>query len=172
MPLRRVTSTRSVRQLAVSIHHRRALYRFPRPVGAQIERLQASRTRRHRERTHDTTHKLDARKPFTDPDVPEYRNPSARGASPSAEFVPPQVADRDSRRRLPSVVAQVRDEGTTSLRDELEKRPEPELSCPECPTDEVVVGQKSADGAKIQRWFECREYGYGSRSEIVYGPER
>jgi DNA-directed RNA polymerase subunit M/transcription elongation factor TFIIS len=60
----------------------------------------------------------------------------------------------------------------TSLRDELEKRPEPALRCPECPNDEVVVGQKSTDGAKIQRWFECRECGYESRSAIVYGPER
>jgi DNA-directed RNA polymerase subunit M/transcription elongation factor TFIIS len=62
--------------------------------------------------------------------------------------------------------------GTTWLRDELEKRPQPELRCPECPNDEVVVGQKSADGAKIQRWFECRECGYESRSAIVYAPER
>ena len=60
----------------------------------------------------------------------------------------------------------------TALRDELEKRSQPELRCPECPNDEVVVGQKSADGARIQRWFECRECGYESRSAIVYGPER
>ena len=61
---------------------------------------------------------------------------------------------------------------TTWLRDELEKRPEPELRCPECPNDEVVVGQKSADGAKVQRWFECQECGYESRSAIIYGSER
>ena len=60
----------------------------------------------------------------------------------------------------------------SSLRDELQKRPQPALRCLECPNDEVVVGQKSADGAKIQRWFECRECGYESRSAIVYGPER
>ncbi len=60
----------------------------------------------------------------------------------------------------------------TSLRDELQKRPHPELPCPECPNDDVVVGQKSADGAKVQRWFECRECGYESRSAIIYGPER
>ena len=60
----------------------------------------------------------------------------------------------------------------TSLQDELKKRPQPEFRCPECPNDEVVVGQKSADGAKIQWWFECRECGYESRSAIVYGPER
>ena len=35
----------------------------------------------------------------------------------------------------------------TSLRDELRKRPHPELPCPECPNDDVV-GQKSADGAE------------------------
>ena len=60
----------------------------------------------------------------------------------------------------------------TSLRDELEKRPEPVLRCPECPNDAVVVGQKNADDAKVQRWFECRECGYESRSAIVYGAER
>ncbi|WP_081927556.1 MULTISPECIES: DUF7568 family protein [Halobacteriales] len=60
----------------------------------------------------------------------------------------------------------------TSLRDELRKRPHPELPCPECLIDDVVVGQKSADGAKVQRWFECRECGYESRSAIIYGPER
>jgi len=58
------------------------------------------------------------------------------------------------------------------LRDVLEKRPQPELHCPECPNDDVAVGQKSADGAKVQRWFECRECGYESRSAIVYGSER
>jgi len=60
----------------------------------------------------------------------------------------------------------------TALRDELEKRPQSELRCPECPNDEVVVGQKSADSAKVQRWFEYREWGYESRSALVYGPER
>ena len=60
----------------------------------------------------------------------------------------------------------------TSLRDELKKRSQPELRCPECPNDEVVVGQKSADGVKIQRWFECRECGYESRSAIIYGSKR
>lgn len=60
----------------------------------------------------------------------------------------------------------------TSLRDELRKRPLPELPCQECPNDDVVVGQKSADGAKVQRWFECRECGYESRSAVIYGAER
>ncbi len=59
-----------------------------------------------------------------------------------------------------------------ALRDGLRKRPNPRLICPECPNDNVVVCQKSADGAKVQRWFECRECGFESRSAIVYGAER
>ena len=42
----------------------------------------------------------------------------------------------------------------TALRDKLEKRSQPELRCPECPNDEVVVGQERADGARIQRWVQ------------------
>jgi len=59
-----------------------------------------------------------------------------------------------------------------SFRDELQKRPAPELSCPECPNDHVLVGEKEADGAKVQRWFDCHDCGYESRSAIVYGAER
>ncbi|MCU4927075.1 hypothetical protein OB905_13985 [Halobacteria archaeon AArc-dxtr1] len=59
-----------------------------------------------------------------------------------------------------------------ALRDELRKRPNPRLICPECLNDNIVVGQKSADGAKVQRWFECRDCGYESPSAIVYGAER
>jgi len=40
-----------------------------------------------------------------------------------------------------------------SFRDELQKRLAPELSCPECPNEDILVGEKSADGAKVQRWF-------------------
>lgn len=58
----------------------------------------------------------------------------------------------------------------TSFRNELRKRPQPELPCPECPND--VVGQNSADSAKVQRWFECRDCGYESRSALIYGAER
>jgi hypothetical protein len=39
----------------------------------------------------------------------------------------------------------------TSFRDEFRERSEPELSCPECPNDDVRVGEKSADVAKVQR---------------------
>ncbi|ADE01888.1 DUF7568 family protein [Haloferax volcanii] len=59
-----------------------------------------------------------------------------------------------------------------SFRNELRKRPSPELSCPECLHDDIVVGGKSADGAKVQRWFECRNCGYESPSCLVYGAER
>ena len=58
------------------------------------------------------------------------------------------------------------------FRDELRKRPAPELSCPECPNDAVLVGEKSADGAKVQRWFDCPDCGYEAPSPIVYGAER
>jgi len=59
-----------------------------------------------------------------------------------------------------------------SFRDELQKRLAPELSCPECPNEDILVGEKSADGAKVQRWFKCRDCDYESRSAIVYGAER
>ena len=59
----------------------------------------------------------------------------------------------------------------TRFRDMLRERPAPKLSCPECPNDDVV-GQKSADGANVQRWFDCSDCGYDGRSKIVYGAER
>jgi len=59
-----------------------------------------------------------------------------------------------------------------SFRDELRKRPAPELSCPECPNSDVAIGGKTAVGAKIQRWFKCRNCGYEASSRIVYGAER
>ena len=61
---------------------------------------------------------------------------------------------------------------TTTFRDVLRDKPAPELTCPECPNDDVVVGQKSADSAKVQQWFDCPDYGYEGRSKIVYGTER
>ena len=60
----------------------------------------------------------------------------------------------------------------TSFRDELRERPAPDLSCPECPNDDVRVGEKAADGAKVERWYNCPDCGYETPSRIVYGPER
>ncbi|GGM74102.1 hypothetical protein GCM10009017_25130 [Halarchaeum rubridurum] len=36
----------------------------------------------------------------------------------------------------------------TSFRDELRERPAPDLSCPECPNDDVRVGEKASAGRK------------------------
>ena len=60
----------------------------------------------------------------------------------------------------------------TTFRDALQDRPAPELTCPECPNDNVLVGEKSADGAKVQCWFDCPGCGYEAPSRIVYGAER
>lgn len=60
----------------------------------------------------------------------------------------------------------------TTFRDVLRDQPAPELSCPECLDGDVVVGRKTADGATVQRWFECRNCGYEAPSRIVYGAER
>ncbi|WP_396614054.1 hypothetical protein ACH9L7_19895 (plasmid) [Haloferax sp. S1W] len=60
----------------------------------------------------------------------------------------------------------------TVFRDALRDRPLPELTCPECPNDDVLVGEKAADGAKVQRWFDCPDCGYEARSKVVYGAER
>jgi hypothetical protein len=60
----------------------------------------------------------------------------------------------------------------TAFRDALRDRPLPELTCPECPKDDVLVGEKAADGAKVQRWFDCPDCGHEARSKIVYGAER
>ncbi|WP_246310479.1 DUF7568 family protein [Halorarum halophilum] len=57
----------------------------------------------------------------------------------------------------------------TVFRDALRGRPIPELNCPECPNDDVLAVEKSADGAKVQRWFDCPDCDYEARSKIVYG---
>jgi predicted RNA-binding Zn-ribbon protein involved in translation (DUF1610 family) len=61
---------------------------------------------------------------------------------------------------------------TNTFRDALRDRPTPELCCPDCPNDTVIVGEKSADGPKVQRWFDCPQCGYEAPSKIVYGAER
>jgi predicted RNA-binding Zn-ribbon protein involved in translation (DUF1610 family) len=60
----------------------------------------------------------------------------------------------------------------TAFGDELRDRSAPALECPECPNDDVRVGEKTADGAKVQRWFDCPDCGYEAPSQIVYGNER
>ena len=60
----------------------------------------------------------------------------------------------------------------TAFRDVLRERPVPELTCPECPNNDVIVGQKSSDGPKVKRWFDCPNCGYEAPSKIVYGAER
>ena len=60
----------------------------------------------------------------------------------------------------------------TSVRDELRERPAPVLICPECPNNDVPVGEKAVDGAKVQRWYDCPDCGYEAPSRIVYGAER
>jgi len=82
------------------------------------------------------------------------------------------MARSDPRRRVPHLVARVRDKNAKSFREELRERPAPEPSCPECPNDDVLVGEKVADGAKVQRWFDCPDCGYEAPSRIVYGAER
>jgi predicted RNA-binding Zn-ribbon protein involved in translation (DUF1610 family) len=59
-----------------------------------------------------------------------------------------------------------------AFRNELRERPVPGLSCPECPNDDVLVGEKTADGSEVQRWFDCPDCGYEAPSQIVYGNER
>jgi predicted RNA-binding Zn-ribbon protein involved in translation (DUF1610 family) len=59
----------------------------------------------------------------------------------------------------------------TSFRDVLRERSAAGLSCPECPNDDVRV-IKVADGAKLQRWYDCPDCEYEAPSRIIYGAER
>jgi predicted RNA-binding Zn-ribbon protein involved in translation (DUF1610 family) len=61
---------------------------------------------------------------------------------------------------------------SAAFQDALRERPAPELTCPECPNDDVLVGEKAADGARVQRWYDCPDCGYEAPSRIVYGAER
>jgi len=36
---------------------------------------------------------------------------------------------------------------------------------------DLLVGEKLADGLKVQRWFHCPDCGYEWRPKIVYGAE-
>ena len=70
------------------------------------------------------------------------------------------------------MVARVETKDAKAFRNVLRDHPAPEMSYPECLDGDVVVGGKSADGAKVQRWFECQNCGYEAPSRIVYGAER
>jgi predicted RNA-binding Zn-ribbon protein involved in translation (DUF1610 family) len=59
-----------------------------------------------------------------------------------------------------------------AFREALRERPAPELACPDCGTADVVVGEKAADGAAVERWFDCPACGHEAPSRIVYGAER
>ena len=47
----------------------------------------------------------------------------------------------------------------TKFRDALRDRPAPELNYPECPNDDFLVGEKAADRANVQRWYDCPTVG-------------
>jgi len=69
------------------------------------------------------------------------------------------------------VVAGYETKDATAFRDELRSVPPgPQLS--RCPNEDVRVGEKAADGANVQRWYDCPDCGYEAPSRIVYGAER
>jgi len=60
----------------------------------------------------------------------------------------------------------------TAFRDELGSVPL-RTSAVGCRTRDVRVGgEKAADGANVQRWYDCPDCGYEAPSRIVYGAER
>ncbi|ELZ32444.1 hypothetical protein C474_06472 [Halogeometricum pallidum JCM 14848] len=44
--------------------------------------------------------------------------------------------------------------GSTSFHDVFRQPSASELSCPACSSDDVLIGEKSADGSKVQRWYD------------------
>jgi len=91
----------------------------------------------------------------------EHRTPTATSGVAQSSSMATQCGREGTRRRTR------KRSGTFSATNLL-----PEMSCPECLDGDVVVGGKSADGAKVQRWFECRNCGCRSTLRIVYGAER
>ncbi len=61
---------------------------------------------------------------------------------------------------------------TAAFREPLRQRPAPDLKYLECPNDDVRVDEKTADGAKVQHWYDCPECGYEARVKIVQSVER
>jgi len=70
------------------------------------------------------------------------------------------------------VVAGYETKDAKSFRDELRKRPSARTELSRVSEQRRGNRGKTADGAKIQRWFECRNCGYEASSRIVYGAER
>jgi len=69
------------------------------------------------------------------------------------------MAWSNPRRRLPGVVAGYETKDATAFRDELRSVPPgPQLSGG--PNEDVRVGEKAADGANVQRWYDCPDCGY------------
>ena len=117
-------------------------------------------------------HQLAAQKSHADTRVSEHRNWRSGCPAQSAGLLPLQVAWAILVDGYPVRSREYETKDTKSFRDELRKRPTPELSCPECLNEDILIGEKSADGAKVQRWFDCPDCGYEASSLIVYGAER
>lgn len=60
----------------------------------------------------------------------------------------------------------------TEFREALKENTAPELTCPECPNSNVLVGDKSASGGAVKRWYDCPDCGYQSPAKYVYPAER
>jgi len=81
------------------------------------------------------------------------------------------MAWSNPRRRLPGVVAGYETKDATAFRDELRERPAPDLSCPECPNEDVRVGESGRRG-ECPAVVRLPRLWVRSPSRIVYGAER
>jgi len=81
------------------------------------------------------------------------------------------MAWSNPRRRLPGVVAGYETKDATAFRDELRERPA-RTSAVRSVRTRTFVSEKAADGANVQRWYDCPDCGYEAPSRIVYGAER
>jgi len=117
-------------------------------------------------------HQLATREPLADARVSEHRDWCASRPASSARFVSVQKGVEQSsstatRCGRGGTRRKTRRRSVTSSGSVL-----PDLSCPECPNEDVRVGEKAADGANVQRWYDCPDCGWRSPSRIVYGAER
>jgi predicted RNA-binding Zn-ribbon protein involved in translation (DUF1610 family) len=56
--------------------------------------------------------------------------------------------------------------------EKLKDEPAPTLSCPECPNDDLLFGEKVASDTAVKRWYDCPDCGYEAISKLVYPLER